>query len=111
MLVTRNHGSRSDGRQPQQLSAKMFAQGLAAPRRLKRTCHGDREKTADPSCEIVCLGSPIGWKWIQQGPKLQFRWMPPIENRLDQVWSEQGESQDAADVGLVDLLDGGKLRN
>jgi hypothetical protein len=33
--------------------------------------------------------------------------MPPIENRLDEGWSEQGESQDAADVGLVDVLGGG----
>src|SRR5262245_32238816 len=37
--------------------------------------------------------------------------MPPIENGFDEGWSEQGESQDAADVGLVDLLGGGKLRN
>jgi len=37
--------------------------------------------------------------------------MPPIENGFDEIWSEQGESQDAADVGLVDLLGGGKLRN
>src|SRR5262245_43668386 len=37
--------------------------------------------------------------------------MPPIENGFDKVRSEQGESQDAADVGLVDLLGGGKLRN
>src|SRR5262245_24166168 len=57
------------------------------------------------------LGSPIRWKWTQEGPKLQSRWMPPIENGFDEIWSEQGESRDAADVGLVDLLGGGKLRN
>src|SRR5262245_21396392 len=66
---------------------------------------------ADCLCEVVWLGSPIRRKWIQQGPKLQSRWMPPIENRLDEVWSEQGESQDAADVRLVDLLGCSKLRN
>src|SRR5262249_36734882 len=66
---------------------------------------------ADCLCEVVCLGSPIRGKWIQQGTKLQARWMPPIENRLDEGWSEQGESQNAADVGLVDLLGCGKLRN
>src|SRR5262245_36713738 len=66
---------------------------------------------ADCLCEVVWLGSPIRRKWIQQGSKLQPRWMPPIENRLNEVWSEQGESQDAADVGLVDLLGCGKLRN
>src|SRR5262245_2133619 len=37
--------------------------------------------------------------------------MPPIENRLDEGWSEQGESQNAADVGLVDLVGCGKLCN
>jgi len=37
--------------------------------------------------------------------------LPPIENGFDEIWSEQDESQDAADVGLVDLLGGGKLRN
>src|SRR5262245_27593490 len=56
----------------------------------------------------MCLGSPIRWKWIQQRPKLQPSCMPPVENRLDEVRSEQGESQNAANVGLVDLLGGGK---
>jgi hypothetical protein len=37
--------------------------------------------------------------------------MPPIENRLDEGWSQKAKSQNAADVGLVDLLGGGKLRN
>jgi hypothetical protein len=64
----------------------------------------DRYRIDESSCKIVCLGSPIRRKWIQQGPKLQSRWMPPIENGFNEGWSEQGESQDAADVGLVDLL-------
>jgi hypothetical protein len=68
-------------------------------------------REAGSLCEIMYLGSPIRWKCIQQGPKLQPRWMPPIENRLDEAWSEQGKSQDAADIGLVDLLGCGKIRN
>src|SRR5262249_51830047 len=57
------------------------------------------------------LGQSNPMEWIQQGPKLHSRWMVPIENRLDEGWSEQAESQNATDIRLVDLRGGGKLRN
>lgn len=55
------------------------------------------------------MSRPAQWERLQQRIQLQTRRLPPTQNRLDDVRRQQGQTQDATDVGRIDLLGGGDL--
>jgi hypothetical protein len=57
------------------------------------------------------LLSPLYRKPLQQILELQPRRLTPAQNRLDYIGRQQGQPQDATDVGLVDFLGTGDLRD
>jgi hypothetical protein len=59
--------------------------------------------------EAADLLVPLDREWFQQIVELERGWLPAFENGFDDGGRQQGEAQDAAEVGFVDGLGFGEI--
>jgi hypothetical protein len=70
--------------------------------RAKRTCGS----TLGQRLELLV---PLDSKLLEEVVEFQGSWLLSFENGFGEGWGEQGEAQDAAEVGFVDRLGFGKV--
>lgn len=72
-------------------------------------CGAPDRKGSGSKAQRSPLLAPIGGNTAHQVLELECLRLPAVEDRFDDIGREQGQAQDAADIGVVDLLGRGQL--
>lgn len=58
-----------------------------------------------PLAEVARLPFPLRWEWLQQAVQGHLWSLSSVQDCLDDLRRQQGQAQDTADIGAVDLFD------